>query len=314
MSEEILIKGKCDFNKFQRLKFFHGMLLDDKDFTTEQQYFIEKRKLHNRMLHGWGIVCGLDIEAEPGRNYFVVKPGMALDCQGNEILVCNDTTVDMSDSSCSSINEKKVPLTPEECEELAKRDDTSIERWIGIRYNENGTAPVPVYIPGDECGQQDCAHSRIKEGFCIDILDKCPEENESGYGIHSTLLSCMNELRRDVSTHKPQSTDHYETLCVCLERALTDFCQGPTPCPDCCSDSPYIGLGKIILGPKNCIKQIRYDRCRQHVLGSYLTRYTLAELCGAIGLLLKKCSRMKKMEDKIEHLQERIEKLGEQYK
>ena len=57
-------KTFCDYNEFRRLRYFHGMLLDDKDFQAEQQYHAGKRRLLNRMLHGSGVVCGLDIKGK----------------------------------------------------------------------------------------------------------------------------------------------------------------------------------------------------------------------------------------------------------
>ena len=50
---------------FDRLNYFYGQMLSAKDFSTEQQYVREKLKLLNRCVHGWGVVCGLEVEAEP---------------------------------------------------------------------------------------------------------------------------------------------------------------------------------------------------------------------------------------------------------
>src|SRR5439155_8263842 len=47
------------------LSYVHGQLLTAIDLQTEQAYFREKLKLHNRCLHGYGIVCGLDISPAP---------------------------------------------------------------------------------------------------------------------------------------------------------------------------------------------------------------------------------------------------------
>src|SRR3981189_3642305 len=71
-----------------RLRFFDGQLLTAKDFQAEQDYQIAKRRLHNRMLHGVGVVNGLAVSVDDGTGTVVlVSPGFALDCNGNEILV-----------------------------------------------------------------------------------------------------------------------------------------------------------------------------------------------------------------------------------
>jgi hypothetical protein len=45
--------------EFERLNYFYGQLLSAADFRTEQAYAREKLKLHNRCLHGYGVICGL---------------------------------------------------------------------------------------------------------------------------------------------------------------------------------------------------------------------------------------------------------------
>src|ERR1700674_5291702 len=50
---------------FTRLTYFYGQVLSAQDFQKEQDYFREKLKLHNRCLHGYGVVCGLKIRPEP---------------------------------------------------------------------------------------------------------------------------------------------------------------------------------------------------------------------------------------------------------
>jgi hypothetical protein len=50
---------------FDRLQYFYGQLLGARDFQIEQAYFREKLKLHNRCLHGYGVVCGLEVAIVP---------------------------------------------------------------------------------------------------------------------------------------------------------------------------------------------------------------------------------------------------------
>jgi len=59
---------ECALEKvsFERLNYFYGQVLGLHDFRDEQAYVQEKLRLHNRCLHGWGVVCGLDVRAEPG--------------------------------------------------------------------------------------------------------------------------------------------------------------------------------------------------------------------------------------------------------
>ena len=69
----------------KRLRFFTGQVLTAESFELEQKYFREKLKRHNRTLHGFGIISGLKVVVEAGQ--IIVEPGLALDCEGNELVI-----------------------------------------------------------------------------------------------------------------------------------------------------------------------------------------------------------------------------------
>lgn len=77
-----------------RPHYFSGKLLTVEDLTQEQTYTIEKFKRHNRSLHGFGVVSGLKVTTDAGK--ITVSAGMALDCEGNEIVVPSNQTVPAS--------------------------------------------------------------------------------------------------------------------------------------------------------------------------------------------------------------------------
>src|SRR6478735_4226312 len=52
--------------ELQRLTYFYGQLLGPRDLQGEQAYLREKHRLANRFLHGWGVVCGLEVEPTTG--------------------------------------------------------------------------------------------------------------------------------------------------------------------------------------------------------------------------------------------------------
>nr|MBA2431464.1 hypothetical protein [Chthoniobacterales bacterium] len=69
----------------ERIRFFPGYLLRPEDFETEQDYLRGRQRRHNLLLHGVGIVCGLEVTA--GEAGSTVSPGMAIDAGGDEIIV-----------------------------------------------------------------------------------------------------------------------------------------------------------------------------------------------------------------------------------
>jgi hypothetical protein len=90
---------------FKRPNFFNGKLLTAADLQLEQQYFREKLKLHNRSLHGFGIVSGLKVTVDSGQ--IIVEPGLALDCEGNELVVDTEQSIvppDISGSGTMYLN------------------------------------------------------------------------------------------------------------------------------------------------------------------------------------------------------------------
>lgn len=73
---------------FKRLNFFTGFFTTAQDWTDGQTYHLEKRKLHNRLLHQPGVMEGLTVTPKGGLTV-VVEPGAALDGNGNLIYLAN---------------------------------------------------------------------------------------------------------------------------------------------------------------------------------------------------------------------------------
>ena len=191
----------CDFNDFKRVNYFHGMLMTDRDFREEQIYHNEKRKLINRMLHGWGVVCGLGLDGKPGSSIITIEQGMALDCSGNEIVVCEPYKIDLTSKTCLCTKNEK-PVKDVDCQELERARDQPNIYYIGIRYNEDNTDPVPVYAPGGDCEEKLCKSSRIREGFCVKIFDHPPVQPQIR-PIHPSLIKRIYDgCKGDVVVHE----------------------------------------------------------------------------------------------------------------
>ena len=119
-----------------RNRFFSGRLLTAEDFELEQQYFREKLKRHNRNLHGFGVVSGLGVSKSSG-NAVTIAPGVAIDCQGNEILVDAPLRHSLPPSAGETI-------------------------FLALRYSEKTSHPITSTNP--VCKPE---HSRIEESFAV---------------------------------------------------------------------------------------------------------------------------------------------------
>ena len=63
------------------------------EFAQEQAYHRGKSRRHNRMLHGYGLVWGLEVRKGPD-GALTIDPGYALDPHGEEIHVEREVVVD----------------------------------------------------------------------------------------------------------------------------------------------------------------------------------------------------------------------------
>ena len=180
---------KCASGKFKRLNYFHGMLLTEEDLRVEQYYFREKMKLHNR-LHGYGIVWGLGlkencirIEGEAVKKIFI-EPGFALDCAGNEIVVCHPYLVPI---------DEKIEELCQGCEPLSK-ENTETKLFIAIKYCECKSEPQWQYA--SQCTEDELhpEMSRICEGYCVQVLEE-NEIPECCKNIHGD--SCCEHSKQD---------------------------------------------------------------------------------------------------------------------
>lgn len=94
----------ADFKGFKRINFFTGFQTTADDWNDLVKYQVEKHKLHNRLLHGPGVVPnvlgGLKVAARGRADLSVeISPGYAIDGEGNEIYVPEPTikTIDPGD-------------------------------------------------------------------------------------------------------------------------------------------------------------------------------------------------------------------------
>jgi len=125
-----------------RPRFFAGRLLDAATLEAEQDYQREKLRRHNRALHGFGIVSGLDvhIDANGATPRVTVAPGYAIDCCGEEIELCERVML-------------QLPLDADEA-------FVSLRRW------ERASDPVP--------GPNGPEATRIEEACIVAISPRVP--------------------------------------------------------------------------------------------------------------------------------------------
>ena len=149
---DIMEQDQCVPKPFVRNNYFDGQFLTANDFQDEQDYHIGKQNLHNKFLHGWGVVCGLWVV--PSAEYddrVILTPGVAIDGEGREIVVTKSISV--------PIGVQKTDL------------------YIAIEYKPIPTEFIPN-LDGDASLESKQA-SKIEESFDFAILRDLPDEYKS---------------------------------------------------------------------------------------------------------------------------------------
>ena len=169
----------CDVGPFTRNHYFTGKLLTERDFTDEQRYVVEKVRHHHQRLHGWGVVCGLEVtpheNPECQRRYVYVGPGTAIDGAGREVILPHRECLDLhAFPQLAALLEAAGDDTPDD-------DAETHTLQLCIRYRECPTEDVPVLY--DECGCDGAqsAPNRILESVAFEArLDPDPPRVQIG--------------------------------------------------------------------------------------------------------------------------------------
>jgi hypothetical protein len=180
-----------------RPNFYCGQLLTDVDLDALVEWARQRFAL-SRYRDGWGIVCGLDVRCsapdgarsccgdETSSGPFVyVKPGYAIDCCGNDLVVCDPIRVDLGgicrddDDPCAKPpkdpKDTRTPPPPRQIRALGGSDiwkscvgeGEMILVDLFLRYHEDlrhGQRP----LFGGKCGdERSCEYGRVAERPCV---------------------------------------------------------------------------------------------------------------------------------------------------
>lgn len=202
--------GQCGHGSFARPRFFAGQLLTEEDLGLLEQYVVGKNRLRNRYLTGEGVVCGLEVLCPPcGGRQVRVRPGYALDCCGNDILVPCEVAVDVIEmirqlrlrtldgwdcgEPCLEEMPKQAPEQKQGQQQEQERPKDIREYTLVLRYTESFTDPVQPYATGDACGpDQGCQPTRIQEGYCLEL--RCAKGPAPLTDIRQRFWDCVGEM------------------------------------------------------------------------------------------------------------------------
>jgi len=148
--------AECDSGR--RNRFFVGKRMTPDAFRVEQSYEIERRRLLNRAIHGWGVVYGFPIGLTSpqvcpgdGERRLGVGAGLALDPCGRELVQVEKVLLDLSDVLALDQHGCLIPGCGHKC----PGDDTPSpwscaedDCWLlSVHYAERLISPVSLADP-----------------------------------------------------------------------------------------------------------------------------------------------------------------------
>jgi len=161
----------------KRTNYAFGMVMDVDAFRQEQTHFEWKHALGNRLLHGYGTVCGLRVhsEADGSDVKILVEPGYAVDPHGRWIWV--------KEQLCARLN-AWVNENQEANEDFVAPGTNQV--FVTLCYDECPTDLVPIAGKACATDEDTRAPSRILEtlqaGFAWDKPEQTSEDFSHQFG------------------------------------------------------------------------------------------------------------------------------------
>jgi hypothetical protein len=157
---------ECGAIALERNRYFTGKYMTPRDFACDPDYLLSHHRLHNRLLHGFGIVCGLAVVPHPSPDcpdWVVVRSGIALDCCGRELVLPKDTAY-------------RLPLPREN----GDGDDDELDEpfVLCLVYHEERVEPVPALYAEGSCDPKRHEANRVREVACLEArrLDELEDD------------------------------------------------------------------------------------------------------------------------------------------
>jgi len=266
----------CQTGPYERPRYFPGQLVGAVDLNLQQEYFRNRMRLHNRMLHGWGVVCGAlvclslkaivngrarrrltdechtvpppgddspDLQFEPWK--VRIQPGFILGPYGDEILIESERIIDLRTRCVTSGPGAGATTTADPWCTTPPSNPEEGSRFVAVRYKEVATRPVRVQPAGCGCDELECQDSRWHDCYEICILDHCPESH------HVT----------EPNRREPHAEPEFPRW---LQEIAINQCAPNPSCPEC-PEEPWVVLAEVQVNSDGQVTLIDNCSCRRIV-------------------------------------------------
>ncbi|MEE8056673.1 MAG: hypothetical protein V3T17_02375 [Pseudomonadales bacterium] len=239
----------------QSTVYSDGMVVNSEDLNTAQQYPLALMQIFMRAYFGCGVVCGFDVTlvGDPlSHNYCLrVEPGVAMDCLGYPMQLCEPSVINLTPESCDPCNPLDYQNLPTDV-------------LIAIRRSTVEQSPRNDGNHCDTQGKAQCNYSRAREVLVIKVFSAeapphclcrstlvtgAEDDGTSGADTDSSdtsgtdaaasgvgrsneeiALNTSHKISTGISTGLRQSNTAQDP-CECLKEC------GECHCCDCCDES-----------------------------------------------------------------------------
>ena len=226
-------------NCVKRVRYFDGMVLEQSDLETDQDYHMGKRRRLARYLHGTGVICGLEIKKHGPGMKIEVTAGAALDGAGR--------LIEVEHSECISLEKL---CSASDCKDGKK----PVHACVTIRHCESQDDPRKKYAIDDDCSSKSTDYARWNEGYVIEVSVVEPKSDGAVPGD----CDC-----KDFGKDQKAAEAYFLKEVM---KARKELCEDRK----CCSNDAPVVLGRLeidcsrsqVIVPDNCIDA---GCCRSYV-------------------------------------------------
>jgi hypothetical protein len=194
-------------------------------------YIKESNRMHNRYLHDWGTVYGLEVVCHPCMDSVIVRPGYAISQCGDDIRVCNDAEVQICDMVRKCKDKERqdrdcgpysyLAANPQDCKDQC-------QDWVlYIRYDEKPARQTPALRASP--GQSRCSN-------CGNSRQSCGCQGSQGNGTKARSSTAK-------AAWQPQVRCEPMMICEGFQFELERYTPPPPARPGGYLIDPYFGGG-----------------------------------------------------------------------
>jgi len=274
-----------------RNQYFEGKRLTPDTFRIEQRYLIERRRLLNRAVHGWGVAYGYGITSSQPN--VAIRSGLALDACGRELLQVgevrlkiDDVIVIDKDGHRHNLDKVSVPSQPADCKPGTVPEPRC---WLlSVHYAEQDRDPVSVKDPC-RCDRPEWDHmcEMVRYSLLEVPCGNCCDEFSCEFTCECGMGPCCDESSEAYKPEVEKKGARQKEMpfkrggCRCLCDHLTKLQPGADCSEHLCEIQEPCGTVRVDLRhgvPLACVT-LEQDDCQRWTFGEWV------DACGPRRLL-----------------------------